>query len=316
MSEQDDPDLIEQAPRQFSAGIVPSIRAVPVIATLIGTKRRRLFAIGSACVLLIGVAAAVTLTRVTGSPADPALAQLITEVTTVPVGKSVPGLPALPVSSQGAYSSVLLIDPDPRKRVSGPPLTAVGKPEILYVGAGYCPFCGMENWPLIVALSRFGRFAGLSTSRTPEFEQIPPIDSWTFYGSSYTSPYLAFVPVETYSNVRVSANGHPDSAQGYRRLQKLTPAQQALLTKYDKPRSIPFIDFGGRAVQIGAGSVPSLFTGKNWQQIADGLRQPKTALGANLLDEADSLTAELCHLTGNRPATACPSFLTTAGLAP
>jgi hypothetical protein len=138
MSEQDDPDLIEQAPRQFSVGIISSIRTIPVIATLTGTKRRRLFAIGTACVLLLGVAAAVTLTRVSGSPADPALAQLITEVTTVPVGKSVPGLPLAPVSSQGAYSSVLLIDPAPRKQVSGPPLAAAGKPEVLYVGAGYC----------------------------------------------------------------------------------------------------------------------------------------------------------------------------------
>jgi Domain of unknown function (DUF929) len=316
MSEQDDPDLIEQAPRQFSLGIIPSISTIPVIATLTGTKRRRLFAIGTACVLLLGVAAAVTLTRVIGAPADPALAQLITEVTTVPVGTSLPGLPPPPVPSQGGSATVQLIDPGPSKQVSGPPLTAAGKPEILYVGAGYCPFCGMENWPLIVALSRFGRFAGLGASRTPEFEQIPPIDSWTFYGSSYTSPYLVFVPVETYSNVQVSANGHPDSAKGYRRLQKLTPAQQALLTKYDKPGSIPFVDFAGQAVQIGAGSVPSLFTGKTWQQIAADLGQPKTALGANLLDEADSLTAELCRLTGNRPATACPSFLTTAGLAP
>jgi hypothetical protein len=46
--------------------------------------------------------------------------------------------------------------------VSGPPLT--------------------ENWALIVALSRFGSFSGLSTSRSPYFEDVPPVDGWTFYG--------------------------------------------------------------------------------------------------------------------------------------
>jgi len=55
-------------------------------------------------------------------------------------------------------------------------------------------------------------------------------------------------------------------------------------------------------------------TGKSWQQFAAALRQPKTDLGAALLTEADSLTAELCHLTGDRPASACPTFLRNAGL--
>jgi len=51
-------------------------------------------------------------------------------------------------------------------------------------------------------------------------------------------------------------------------------------------------------------------TSKSWPQIAAALRQPATDLGAALLTEADSLTAALCHLTGNRPASACPEFLT------
>ena len=38
------------------------------------------------------------------------------------------------------------------------PLTANGKPEVLYVGAEYCPFCATERWAMTVALSRFGTF--------------------------------------------------------------------------------------------------------------------------------------------------------------
>ena len=39
------------------------------------------------------------------------------------------------------------------------------------------PYCAMESWPLIVALSRFGTLTGLATSRSPEFEHIAPVDS-------------------------------------------------------------------------------------------------------------------------------------------
>ena len=77
------------------------------------------------------------------------------------------------------------------------------------MATGYCPFCAAQSWPLIIALSHFGQFSGLNVSRSPTFEGIPPVDGWTFYGSSYTSRYLAFAPVETYSNVLVSPKANP-----------------------------------------------------------------------------------------------------------
>ena len=40
-------------------------------------------------------------------------------------------------------------------------LTSDSKPEFLYIGAGYCPYCGAERWAIIVALSRFGSFSKL-----------------------------------------------------------------------------------------------------------------------------------------------------------
>ena len=312
MSEQDDADVVEQVPRQLNLPAVPGLSA---LRGIIGTGRRRLVVISAACALLFTAATLVAFQLSEGPRTSPELAGLVTEVTTVPVGKSVPGLPGLPglsvsASSATAYSSTLLISPGALNAVSGPPLTRGGKPEVLYVGAQYCPYCAMENWPLIVALSRFGTFTGLTTSRSPEFDDIAPVDSWTFYGSHYTSPYLAFVPVERYSNVLVNAKANPDAGKSYRVLQQLTPAQQAIFAKWDKPGSIPFVDFGSRAVQIGSGLVPpQLMEGKSWPQLAAALRQPRTALGAALLTEADVLTAELCHLTGDRPAAACPAFL-------
>ncbi len=312
MSEQDDADVVEQVPRQFN---LPAVPGLPALRGIVGTGRRRAVIIAAACALLVTAAALATFRSTEGPRTHPALAGLIAEVTTVPVGKSVPGLPGFPASasSASAYSSTLLIDPGALSAGTGPPLTRGRQPEVLYVASEYCPYCAIENWPLIVALSRFGQFTGLATSRSPEFDHIAPVDSWTFYGSHYNSPYLAFVPVERYSNVPLNAKADPNAGESYRKLQQLTPAQQAILAKYDKPGSIPFLDFGNRAVQVGSGLIPpQLMTGKSWSQLAAALRQQKTDLGAVMLYEADSLTAELCRLTGDRPASACPAFLRNA----
>jgi hypothetical protein len=315
MSEQDDAgldaDVIEQASRQFT---FPAIPGLPSLRGVVRTRRRWLVIIAAAGALLVAAATLITFRLAAGPRAAPASAGLIREVTTVPVGKSVPGLPgrSTPASSASAYSSTLVAGAGGLTAVSGPPLTLGGKPEVFYVATEYCPYCAMENWPLIVALSRFGQFTGLSTSRSPEFEHIAPVDSWTFYGSHYTSPYLSFVPVEQYSNVLVNAKANPDARASYRKLQQLTPAQQALFARYDKTRSTPFLDFGNRAAQTGSGLIPAqLITGRSWQQIAAALRQPRTELGSALLTEADSLTAEFCRLTGDRPASACPAFITS-----
>jgi hypothetical protein len=278
-----------------------------------GGRRRLVIALVAVTCALAGAGVSVALAGRGGGPrADAQLAGLVTAVTTVPVGK------ALPASSTaaGAYAPAPQAGPGALKAVSGPPLTRGGKPELLYVGTEYCPYCAMETWPLIVALSRFGTFTGLSSSRTPKFDGIAPVDSWTFYGSRYTSPYLSFVPVERYSNVLVNPRANADAASGYRPLQPLTPAQQATMARYDTADSTPFLDFADRAAQVGSGPIaPQLMTGKSWAQLAAALRQPSTALGGTLLTEADTLTAELCRLTGNRPAAACPAFLRNLRLA-
>ena len=310
MFEPDDPDIIEQVPRQVN---LPAVPGLPALRGIIGTGRRRIVAIAAACALLVTAATLVTVRLTEGPRTDPALARLITEVTTVPLGTSLPGFPSLadPASPDGVYWSMLTISPDTHQAVSGSPLSRDGKPEVLYIGTEYCPYCAMESWPLIVALSRFGTFSGLATSRSPRFEQLAPVDGWTFYGSRYTSRYLSFVPVERYSNVLVNAKANPDAATSYRVLQQLTPAQKAIFRKYDKSRATPFLDFANRTVQIGpvTSLSPELMAGKSWLRLAAALRQPKSSLGTALTGEADLLTAELCALTGSRPATACPAFL-------
>ena len=78
--------------------------------------------------------------------------------------------------------------------------------------------------------------------------------TWTFYRSTYTSSYLAFTPVEEYTNI-------PDpSTGGYTTLMNLTREQQALISKYDAASqgAIPFIDYGNKFTSAGASYDPGL----------------------------------------------------------
>jgi hypothetical protein len=191
--------------------------------------------------------------------------------------------------------------------ITGDPLTSDGKPEMLYIGAEYCPYCAAERWSMIVALSRFGTFAGLATIRSAArngggtTEPYPNTPTWTFANASYTSDYLVFTPVEEFTNV-------PDpSTGGYTTLQTPTAEQQALLEKYDAANNgaIPFIDFGNRYMSVGASYDPGVLQGLTWSQIAADLHDPSTKVAKAALGAANYITAALCKLTNDKPATAC-----------
>ena len=208
----DDGDVLEMGPEKPRRGWA------------IGRRSRLVLAIAGLSALLAVGGTLAGLRLSSSGPADPALARLITDVTTVPVSTTGSGLSVYSPSAPTTYSGSIPLFAGSLSltKVNGPPLTSGGKPEVLYVAAEYCPYCVAENWPLIVALSRFGEFSGLSTSRSPNFDNVRPVDGWTFYGSSYTSPYLAFAPVETYSNVLVNRKADPSKPKSYRPLQRLT----------------------------------------------------------------------------------------------
>ena len=166
-------------------------------------------------------------------PTGAALAKVIAATTSVPAS-------TLAQVGAGSVST-------PPAAVSGAPLTSGGKPEMLYIGAEYCPYCAFERWGMIVSLSRFGSFSGLRTIHSSSTDVYPNTPTWTFYKSTYTSKYVTFTPVEETTNV-------PDknSPAGYVPLQTPTPAQQALLSKYNPGGSIPFVNFGNKYVITGA----------------------------------------------------------------
>jgi uncharacterized protein DUF929 len=198
-------------------------------------------------------------------------------------------------------------------KVSGTALTLNGKPEMFYLGSEFCPFCAAERWAMIVALGRFGTFSGLATIRSAAAdgagnpEPYPNTATWTFAKAGYTSPYLAFTPVENLSNI-------PDpSTGGYTTLETPTAAQVALVAKYDAPPyvpsgdtgAIPFIDFGNTYAIIGASYSPQVLAGLTWSQIAADLSSPDNQVAMGIDGTANYITAAICAMTGNQPASAC-----------
>jgi thiol-disulfide isomerase/thioredoxin len=203
---------------------------------------------------------------------------------------SIAGLPQSELDAVGAGSANNLIKP-----VSGTPLTGPnGHPEVFYLGAEYCPYCAAERWPIIIALSRFGAFSGLKTTSSSSSDVYPNTPTFTFHGATYTSQYVDFAAVETTDRDR-----NP--------LESPTSAQQALANQYDTSGSIPFVDFGNRYALSGAMYLPDVLSGMTWTAVADALAQASSPQAKAILGSANLITAAVCKLTADQPASVCSS---------
>ena len=162
---------------------------------------------------------------------------------------------------------------------------AAGKVEITYVGAEYCPYCAAERWAIAVALSRFGTFSNLSGTHSSSSDVYPDTQTLSFYGSTYSSPYVDFQPVEEATNQQVGGT--------YQALQTPTSAQSALVATYDPEGSIPFLDIANRYVVTGASFSPQVLQGLSRQQIADQLDNPSSPVAQAVDGTANAITAAI-----------------------
>lgn len=181
---------------------------------------------------------------------------------------------------------------------------ADGKAEITYVGAEYCPYCAAERWAVAVALSRFGTFSHLSGTQSSGTDVYPDTQTLSFYGSSYSSPYVDFQAVEEATNQQVGG--------AYQTLQAPTAAESALLSSYDPQGSIPFIDIGNKYVINGASYSPQLLQGLSRSQIAAQLNDPSSPVAQAIDGTANNITAAICTVTGNQPSGVCNTPAITA----
>ena len=180
-----------------------------------------------------------------------------------------------------------------------------GRPRIVWIGGEYCASCASARWPLVVALSRFGTFTDLRVTTSTALDGNPNTRSFSFYGSTYTSPYITFEAVEQFTNIPVGT--------GYTRLDTMTPDQQQLFDKFDKPPyvdpssrgSLPFVDFANQYSIVGAPFSPAVLRGLNADSIAVALFDPTTDVAKGVIGSANEITAAICKITQDQPIDVC-----------
>ncbi len=181
-------------------------------------------------------------------------------------------------------------------------LTSNGMPEMLFIGADYCPFCAVTRWGMIIALMRFGNFSKLHYMTSSATDYEPNTATFTFYNSSYSSSYVDFQEVETLTNT-------------YKPLQNMTNEESIVFSRFnannteipaDERDAIPFIDFGNKTIQIGAEVSPAIINPYNWNQILSFLQtNPNSPVTQAIMGEANVFTAQICNIDGNKPASVC-----------
>ena len=254
--------------------------------------RRRLMIMGGAIVAVIVVVVAFVVVSANQKPPAPAGSSDNAQIT-----KELASVSTATFDAVGAGTAAGL------KPISGEPALAKdGKPEVLYVGGEYCPFCAAERWAIATALSRFGTLSVSHLIHSSPTDSYPNTPTLSFTGSSYTSKYLAFTPVEMYGET-------PDSSTptGYAYLQQPTTEQASLLTKVGGG-SFPFLDIANQyTLAQGAQYVSSDLAGLTWSQIATDVQNPSSTVAKDIDGAANIITAALCKVTGGQPGNVCSS---------
>jgi Domain of unknown function (DUF929) len=197
-------------------------------------------------------------------------------------------VPATTLSDVG--QGTIVSAPQP---VTGSALTSDGKPELLYIGAEFCPYCAAERWSMAVALSRFGTLHDVKLTKSSSTDVDPDTATLDFLDATYTSRYLSFVPRENEDRDR-------------NKLQALTPAQTAIWNTYTGNHpSYPFLDFGNRYIVSGPSYDPAVLKGLTQQQIASSLADPTSPVAKAIDGGANVLTAAICGMTGEQPSSVC-----------
>ena len=267
-------------------------------------QRRRMFITGGSVLAVIVIVVAFIVVKSMNSPTTTPSSAARTPLP-ASVTKNVTSVPASALANVGK-GSVLTWNPAPITKVTGPPLTSNGKPEMLYIGAEYCPYCAATRWSMAVALSRFGTLStplrGIHSSSSDVY---PNTATLTFYQTGYNSKYLAFTPVENETITRSL-------------LQSPTAQQNQVWARYEpdpSQRGYPFISFGNKYVLKAPIYDPAVLKGLTWSQIAADLHNPSSPVAQGVLGGANFMTAAICKMTNNQPASVCtaPSITAVAG---
>lgn len=259
-------------------------------------RRRRVLTV-SIVVVIIGIIVALTLvveaeskvpgdqySTLIGQPVAPAVLQALYDVS---------GSTLLAV---GVPSSVT--PPTPTASAT-PLLTLNGKPEVLYVGGDFCPFCALERWSLIIALSHFGTFSGLEYMQSSRSDTNPNTPTFTFSNSTYTSQYVSFVGIEELNRAEqtvTTLNSEESSVF----------AQYGTCAANGEGGGFPFVDIADAyALNCGAQFTLPQIAGDNWMQVASQLNTPSSPVAQAIDGAANTLITAVCKVDGEQPASVC-----------
>jgi Domain of unknown function (DUF929) len=177
---------------------------------------------------------------------------------------------------------------------------ADGKPQVIYVGAEYCPYCAAERWSIVMALARFGTFSNLQEMMSSSTDIDPNTNTFTFHGSTFSSSTVDFQAVELEDR-----NRQPFES----------PSAQVsqIFSSVDRPPytassgGFPFLDIAGRFTLRATSYDPALLQGLTWDQIASDLSDGSSPVAQAIVGNANYLTAAICTVTDNKPTSACSS---------
>jgi hypothetical protein len=254
-------------------------------------QRRRLLLAGAAVVVVVAVIVGLVVVKlVTGGSGTSGTGSASSTAASSAVVSAVTNVPAAAYAAVGAGT----VKAVPAAVTNGQPLTADGKPRVVYIGAEYCPYCAAERWAVVAALARFGTWSNLGQTKSASNDVFPDTATLSFHGATYRSNLLGFTGVE-----QTDRNRHP--------LDALSAADQQIFQAGDPGGGIPFVDLAGRYTISGASYDPSVLSGKTAQQIGTALSDPSSAISKAVLGTANVITAALCQATNSQPSAVCTS---------
>ena len=272
-------------------------------------RRRALISTLIVAIVAVGIVAAVILLS-KPSPSSDLIGQPISAVTY----SQLTGVTSSSLAQVGAGQGIT-----PLATISGSPLkTSDGKNEFLYVGAEWCPFCAAERWSMIVALSKFGNFSGLTYMQSSSSDVYASTATFSFAHATYQSQYnISFVSVEL-------------ADRSHNTIGSLSSDQQSVVNQFDPPGgstpSIPFIDIAGSyaiqppsnqpGVYAGSQYSPSIIASLNWTQIGSQLNTPSSAIAQAIDGAANTIIKAICQVDGGKPSGLCSTIMAPPTQAP
>jgi hypothetical protein len=278
-------------------GVSPKARARERIAAERAARkraetRRRLLLSGGAVVAVLAVAGAI----VGGSLSTSHPAATESRAASVVVRQAT----AVPLDVLARASTGQTATPLQKVAAPGPSLTVDGKPTIVFVSEESCPFCAAERWPLVVALSHFGAWSNLGSTRSSATDIYPNTATFSFRTAHYHSAQITLRTTELADNT-----GHP--------LQPETALDAKLIGAYDVPPfvnsadqsgAVPFLDIANHYILAGAQYNPQILEGLSAAQIASQLRDPSSAVAQAIDGSARTIVTAIDQILHGTPTRA------------